>query len=101
MVSRSPQYFFVQKVAGADAGAGYFIGEGGPDALARGADGFAAERFLLQPLDEDMVGHNQVGAVADEQSGGIDAALVQVVHLAFRTAGLMTTPLPMMEVVLL
>ncbi len=73
--------FAVEEVAGADAVAGDLVGEGGADALAGGADGVAAAGVLFQALENDVVGHNEVGAVADEESGGIDAAGGEVVDL--------------------
>ena len=67
----------VEEVAHTDAVAGGFVHIGGADALSGGADGGGAAGLFLEVVQEDVVGHNDVGAVADEEVVGVDALLLE------------------------
>ena len=67
----------IQQVAHADAVAGCLVHVGRADALSGGANGAPAPGLLLQLVQQDVIGHDDVGAVADEQKAGVDALLLQ------------------------
>ena len=62
----------VDQVAGPDAQAGGLVLVGRPDAAAGRADLLLAALLLGDPLDERMLGHDQVGAPADGQARRVD-----------------------------
>ena len=79
--------FLVEEVADADAVAGGFVGVGGADAAAGGADGLLAAGLFLEGVEGDVVGHYEVGAFADVEFGGVDAALVEGLHFVGEDVG--------------
>ena len=62
-----PQGFGTEQIADPDAGAGRLVHIGGANAPAGGADGGVAFGRLLQPVQQDVVGHNDMGALADAE----------------------------------
>src|SRR5581483_8015255 len=76
-----PEQLLVQQVDGANAVAGPLVRIGGSDAIAGGAVAVVAAALLVEPVQLQMVGQNQVGPIADQQIAGIDSALGQLVEL--------------------
>lgn len=64
----------VEELAELESGLGELVGVEGGDAGARGAEGAAGEAFLFVLVEEDVVGHDELGAVGEQQAGGGDAA---------------------------
>ena len=77
----------IQQVAHPDAVARDFVNVGGADALSGGADGGVAPGLLLQLVQQDVVGHDDVGAVADKEPAGVDAPLLQARNLPQQHVG--------------
>ena len=71
----------VDEVGHADAGASHLVGEAGPDAAAGGADGGLSPQLLVQAVDDRVIGHDDVAAVADEELLDADAAFLQGLDL--------------------
>ena len=67
----------IQQFAHADAVAGSLVHVGRADPLSGGADGAAAASLLLELIQQNVIGHDDVGAVADEQQAGVDALLLE------------------------
>ena len=56
-----------KQVGDADAAAGHLIDEAGADAFARCTDGLFAARGFIEPIEGDVPGHDELGAVAKDQ----------------------------------
>ena len=52
------------------------------DTLAGGSNRAAAPSLFLQGVQDDVVGHDDVGAVADEQAIGVDALFAKAGHFS-------------------
>ncbi len=67
----------VEQVLHPDAEPGDLVAVGGPDAAAGGADLGLAEVALGDLIDGNVVRHDQVRVMGDQQPAGVDPALVQ------------------------
>ena len=77
----------VEQLADADAGAGGLVDVCGADAAAGGAQGAVAAGLLLEPVEQDVVGHDDVGAVADLEAVEVDAAGAEALDLLAEDVG--------------
>ena len=75
------QDLLVEQVLHADAQARGLVGVAGADAPARGADLQAAEFRLAGGVEQQVVGHDQVGVGRDPQAADVDAPRAQRVEL--------------------
>ena len=83
----------VQQIPYSDAVAGDFVNVGRTNALAGSADGAAAAGFLLQLVQQDVIGHDYVGAVADVKPAGINTPLLQSGHFPQQNVGIHHYPI--------
>ena len=74
LVESQQKAFGVEQLADADAGAGGLVDVGGADAAAGRAESGFATSLLLEPVEKDVVGHDDVGPVADLEAIEVDAA---------------------------
>ena len=81
LVESQQEALGVEELADADAGACGLVDVGGADAAAGGAEGALAASLLLEPVEEDVVGHDDVGAVADLEAVEVDAAGAEALDL--------------------
>jgi len=64
----------VQQIGHADAAAAHLVGEGRADTATGRADARFAAGLFLKLVEQDVVGHNHVGPLADEQLARGDPA---------------------------
>ena len=60
----------VEQIADLDADLGVLVGVEGGDAALGGAEGMAAQALLFVGVLEDVIGHEQLGPLRDDQVGG-------------------------------
>ncbi len=77
----------VDEVAHADADPAHLVDEGGADAAEGGADGGRPAHLLVGAVDEEVVGHGDVGAVADVEVLYADAFRLEVFDLPEEVGG--------------
>lgn len=71
----------VEEVLDADADPVDLVGVGGPDAAARGTDLPRAEEAFRHLVEGGVIRRDQVSVTAEQELGGVDAALVQSAQL--------------------
>ena len=75
------QRLFVQQIAHADTDPRHLVGVGRADATAGGADPGIAAQCLLELVLQHVIGHDNVGPLADEELRGADTLGAQVIQL--------------------
>src|SRR4030042_36731 len=87
-LAQSPlERFLIQQVADTDAPAGCFVHESGSYTLEGGAYSSLASCLLFQSVEQDVIGHNQVSAVADKEIFYTDIMLLEGLYLAEKCSG--------------
>jgi len=61
------QYPFIKQVHGANAHPGNLVGKDRANPFSGSADGILAPGLFLQPIQKNMVGHDDMGPMAQEQ----------------------------------
>ena len=74
-VQTLPKDIFVEEVAHLDADFSVLVRVEGGDAAFGGAEGFAAQTLLLIGVLKDVIGHQQLGTLRDNQIGSGDALI--------------------------
>ncbi len=77
----------VQQITHPDASPACLVDVGGSDAPAGGADGAGAAGFLFQRVQQNVIGHDDVGSLTDMQLAGVDPTPAQHIHLIGQHVG--------------